>query len=85
MLQIIALILAIQTRKVHIKVLNDSKEVAAIIYITSIVLVMLVIVTFTLDEYQNVREALVSGGFIIVAVVVLICIFATKVSYMYMY
>lgn len=78
-LHIIALILAIQTRKVRIKILNDSKEVAAIIYITSIVLAELVIVSFSLTNFQNIYESLYSGGLIVAATVVLAVIFIPKV------
>ena len=80
MLQIIAIILAIQTRKVRIKILNDSKEVATIIYITSIVLVELVIVSFALSSFYNIHEALYDAGLLIVAITILLVIFAPKVS-----
>ena len=78
-LHIVALILAIQTRKVRIKILNDSKEVAAIIYITSIVLAELVIVSFSLTNFQNIYETLYCGGLIVAATVVLAVIFIPKV------
>ena len=45
--------LAIQTRKVKIKVLNDAKSITAIIYISSVVLVVLIVVTFTVESYIN--------------------------------
>lgn len=80
LLQIIALILAIQTRKVRIKILNDSKEVAAIIYITSIVLVELAIVSFALSSFNNIYEALYDFGLLLVAIVILLLIFVPKVS-----
>ena len=80
LLQIIALILAIQTRKVRIKILNDSKEVAAIIYITSIVLVELAIVSFALSSFNNIHEALYDFGLLLVAIVILLLIFVPKVS-----
>lgn len=84
-LHIIALILAIQTRKVRIKILNDSKEVAAIIYITSIVLAELVIVSFSLTNFQNIYETLYCGGLIVAATVVLAVIFIPKVCVSFIY
>ena len=42
LLQIVGLVLAFQTRKVKITALNDSTFVAAVVYISSIVLVALV-------------------------------------------
>uniref|UniRef100_A0A1X7VPL5 G-protein coupled receptors family 3 profile domain-containing protein n=1 Tax=Amphimedon queenslandica TaxID=400682 RepID=A0A1X7VPL5_AMPQE len=83
MLQIIALILAIQTRKVCIKILNDSKEVAVIIYITSIVLVELVIVSFALSNFNNIHEVLYDAGLLIVAFTILLVIFAPKMYHLY--
>ncbi|XP_011405199.1 PREDICTED: gamma-aminobutyric acid type B receptor subunit 1-like [Amphimedon queenslandica] len=83
MLQIIAIILAMQTRKVRIKILNDSKEVATIIYITSIVLVELVIVSFALSSFYNTHEVLYDIGLLIVAFAILLVIFAPKMYRLY--
>ena len=58
------IILAFQTRKVKINVLNDSKVVTMLIYISSIVLVVIVLVTFILRNYINVSAAVHSGGVI---------------------
>ena len=63
--QLVGFILAVQTRKVKIKALNDSKYVAAIIYVSSIVLVVLALVTFTLGDYVNLTEVFFSGGLIV--------------------
>ena len=65
LLQIIGIILAIQTRKVRVKVLNDSKYIAALIYISSIVLVVIAIIRFTLGDYINVTEIFYSGGLLV--------------------
>ena len=80
LLQIVGIILAFQTRKVKINVLNDSKSVAILVYISSIVLVVIVLVTFTLRSYINISAALFSGGIIILATVFLILMFVPKVS-----
>ena len=80
LLQIVGIILAFQTRKVKINVLNDSKSVAALVYISSIVLVVIVLVTFILRSYINISAALFSAGIIILATVFLILTFVPKVS-----
>ena len=72
--------MAFQTRKVKINVLNDSKVVTMLIYISSIVLVVIVLVTFILRNYINVSAAVHSGGVIVLATVFLILIFVPKVS-----
>ena len=80
LLQVAAVILAFTTRRVKIKVLNDSKSVAVIIYTTSVVLVALVIISFTLDSYiVVVQEILFSGGILLATTVFLIFIFIPKV------
>ena len=78
-LQIVGLVLAFQTRKVKVKVLNDSKYVAALVYISSIVLVVLALVTFTLGAYINVRELMFSGGVMVATTMLLVLIFVPKV------
>ena len=80
LLQVAAVILAFITRRVKIKVLNDSKSVAVIIYTTSVVLVALVIISFTLDSYVVVQEILFSGGIMLATTVILVFIFVPKVN-----
>jgi len=81
-LQLVGLVLAIQTRKVKIKVLNDAKLITATVYISSIVLVVLIVVTFSgvIDSYINVIEALFSGGFLVAITTFVVLIFIPKVS-----
>ena len=80
LLQIVGIILAFQTRRVKINILNDSKSVASLVYISSIVLVVIVLVTFILRSYINVSAALFSGGIIVLATVFLLLMFVPKVS-----
>ena len=81
-LQLVGFVLAIQTRKVKIKVLNDAKLITATVYISSIVLVVLIVVTFSgvIDSYINVIEALFSGGFLVAITAFMALIFIPKVS-----
>ena len=79
-IQLAALVLAIQTRKVHIKPLNDTKEITAIIYVTSIILIVLTVFSFVVDGYNNAREAHYSGALLIDSFFILSFTFIPKVS-----
>ena len=78
-LQIVGLILAFQTRKVKIPILNDSKFVAALVYISSVVFVALVLVTLSLPGYINISNGIFSAGIMILATIFLILMFVPKV------
>lgn len=80
-LQVIALFLAFGTRKVKVKGLNDSKFIAATIYITSIVLVIEIIASITLNEYVNTFSVLFATSIFIMATVILALVFIPQVSY----
>ena len=75
------LVLAFQTRKVKIKVVNDAKFIVAIIYISSLVFVVLIVVKFSLGSHINVREALFSGAILLATTAFVALIFIPKVSY----
>ena len=79
----IALVLAIRTRKVKIKGLNDSKEIMAIIYMVSIVDVELILVTILLGDYNNIRIIFFSGGIIFGTTMTLALVFVPKVTRIY--
>ncbi len=78
-LQIIGIVLAIQTRKVKIKLLNDSKYITAVIYISSISLVLIAIVTLVPGTLINIIEAVFSGSVITATTFFLGLIFIPKV------
>ena len=80
-LQLVGLVLAFQTRKVKIKVLNDAKFIIAIIYISSLGFVALIVVRFSLGSYINMREALFSGVILLATTAFVALIFIPKVSY----
>ena len=79
LLQIVGIVLAFQTRKVKIHVLNDSKFVAALVYISSIVFVVLALVTFSLQGCINISKATFSGGILLLTTSFLIFTFVPKV------
>ena len=79
-LQIIALVLAFTTRKVKVKGLNDAKYIAAAIYVTSIVLTVIIVSTYSLKEFINGFAALFCTGFFIGTTFILGIIFVPKVG-----
>ena len=78
--QFVGFILAIQTRKVKISALNDSKSVTVLIYISTIALVVIFLIEFILRDHINISTGLFSGGIIILTTTFLIITFAPKVS-----
>ena len=79
-LQVSALVLAFKTRKVKIKVLNDSKEISAIIYVTSVIDFELLVVSVLLQDYNNIQELLFAGGVLIATTTVLALVYLPKVD-----
>ena len=79
LLQIVGVMVAFQTRKVKVSMLNDSKFVAALVYISNIVLVLLALVTFAFGGYKNVVAGIFCGGILVLATVFLILMFIPKV------
>ena len=73
------ILLALQTRKVKITGLNDSKFVAVLVFISSVVLVIFILVTFSLRGYINATAALINGGILVWATNFLVLMFVPKV------
>ena len=71
--------MAFHTRRVKVKALNDSKEIAAIIYINSIILALLVVTEFVLVNYQNIYAAMFGLGLLIAGSLFLGLMFIPKV------
>ena len=72
--------MAFHTRRVRIKALNDSKEITAIIYFNSIILVLLVVTEFALEHYHDVYAALFGLALLIEASLFLGLLFVPKVN-----
>ena len=79
LLQLIGLVLAIRTRKVKINILNDSKYVMAIIYVSSLVIVIMALVTFVPGTRLNLNEAFFSAGLLLSTSIFLSLTFIPKV------
>eukprot|EP00731_Ephydatia_muelleri_P021210 Em0013g937a len=78
LIQVIAILLAFGTRKVKVKGLDDSKYIAAIIYVTSICLVVVIISFATLRDKVNTLAAIYSLGFWCAATIILLLVFIPK-------
>ena len=78
-LQVIAMVLAFLTRKVKVKGLDDSKYIAAIVYITSIVLAVLIVSEYTINEFVDAYAVIVSTGIIVDSTCILGLVFIPKV------
>ena len=63
-----------------IKGLDDSKYIAAAIYVTSIVLAVAAISTYTLRDYVNIYPAVVGIGFMLGTTMILGLVFVPRVS-----
>ncbi|XP_011409429.2 PREDICTED: gamma-aminobutyric acid type B receptor subunit 1-like [Amphimedon queenslandica] len=84
LLQVSAIFMAFHTRRVKVKILNESKEIAAIIYINSIVLVLLAASEFTLATHHNAYAALFGLGLLTEATLFLGLIFIPKMVRLYL-
>ena len=79
LLQVIGIFLAFQTRKVKVKVLNDAKQVTAIVYVTSVCVVLIIMTTFALEEYLNINATLYCFSISLATTIFLMLIFIPKV------
>ena len=78
--QIVGLFLAFATRKVKIKGIDDAKEIAATIYVTSLVLAIMIVSMYTINELINTYAAVFSTGFFIGTTVIMAFVFISKVK-----
>ena len=83
LLQLTTLILAFCTRKVKVKGLNDSKYIAAAIYITSIVLAVNIVSFYTLKDHANVFPAVNGMCYLLGTTMILVLVFVPKVKKKY--
>eukprot|EP00731_Ephydatia_muelleri_P021183 Em0013g910a len=78
LIQVVAILLAFGTRNVKVKGLNDSRHIAAIIYVTSICLVVVIISFATLRDKVNTLAVIYSLGFWCAATIILLLVFIPK-------
>ena len=79
LLQLIAVYFAFRTRNIEIEVLNDSKQTAAIVYITSLILIIATASSFTTDTCPNLFGAIVGIAIAVYPTVILGFTFIPKV------
>ena len=79
LLQLVAVLMAFHTRRVKIRVLNESKETAMIIYFNSITLSLLIVVEFALVKFHDVHAALIGLALLLTPTVFLTLTFVPKV------
>ena len=80
-LQICALFMAIKTRKVQIKGLNDAKYIAAIVYLASFGSLIQLIATFTLRNRVNTYPVVVATSVVLVTMIMQGLVFIPKVHF----
>ena len=79
-IQAIGLYLAFKIRNIKIRGLNDSREVSITLYISSVILLVVVVVTFVYGDYIDVDGFVYGVGLSTAATVVLSLTFITKVG-----
>lgn len=80
LLQIVAILLAFSIRKVKVKGVGDAKYIGASVYVTSIVLAVIVVATYTLKDTLNGFAALFCSGFLVGTTVILLLVFMPLVK-----
>ena len=78
-LQVAAFVLAILTRKVKIKVLNDSKEMLIVVYSTSAIMAVLGVFTFAVPTRLILAQAMYCGLIMLATTIMLSFVFVPKV------
>ena len=69
----------LHVRRVKIKALNESKEIAVIIYTTSIILVLLAVINVP-NTFHEVYATLLCLGIMVIATLFLTLVFIPKVT-----
>lgn len=78
--QAVGVYLAVRTRKVKIKVLNDAKYLALIIYITTLIIIVMILCSILLEDYLNADAAVFSTGLLLYSTSILVFLFVPKVQ-----
>lgn len=76
----IAVVLAIRTRNIEIEVVNDAKETQAIVYLSTILIILLVSCCFTLEGYANAYGLIIGTLALLESVIFLGFTFILKVG-----
>ena len=79
-LQAVSLLFAFQIRKVKVKGLNDAKYIAGAVYVTSVILAVIIVSTYSLVDYVNVYPVVFGLGLLVGATAILVLVFVPKAS-----
>ena len=79
-LQGATVIMALKTRQVKVRGLNDWQEIVLATYLTSFVLVITLIVNYTVEDKINTFTALTSLSYFIGATAIILLVFVPKVT-----
>lgn len=80
---VVGVFLAFKIRKVKVKVLNDSKEVVLVLYLTGVVLGAVIITTLAFRSYLNVYTGAYAVGICVTGAVILAVVFIFKAIYLW--
>ncbi len=80
LVQVVALVFSFSIRKVKVKGLDDAIFIAGSIYISSIVLTVIIVSTYTLGDFLNAFPVVFCTGFMIGTTVILGLVFIPLVS-----
>ena len=78
-LQVLTVVLALKTRKVKIKGLDDYKYIVMATYVSTFVLLVVTVFTFTIEDQVNLYAALTSFSFFLGSTVIVMLVFVPKV------
>ena len=84
LIQTVTVILALKTRKVKVKGLDDYREIVLATYLSSSLLIIILIFTYTLFDRINTFAALSSFCFLVGTTMIVAVVFVPKV-YVYVY
>ena len=72
--------MAVKTHKVKIKALNDSKQIGILVYVSSIVVVGLGVITFGLRKQLLIYMTVFGAALLVAATVILSVVFIPRVK-----
>jgi len=78
--QAVTVIMALKTRKVKVRGLDDYREIIMATYLTSFVLVIVLIVNYTVEDMINTFISITSLSFFIGATAIILLVFVPKVT-----
>ena len=79
LLQLGAMLMAFHIRRIKIKALNDSLEIAICVYLNCVTLLLLAVVEFTLSAYHEAYAAVFGAGLMVGATLFLTLVFIPTV------